>query len=119
MQFPICNNKKKGAMNVQNDRKISITVGSSRKAVSWQRQELLWSELCERLKMPQRTSESFDEYMRLSKAKQDDLKDVGGFVDGTLNGAQRKAANVEGRDIVALDLDNVPAGGDRGAAAPH
>lgn len=47
---------------------------------------------------------------KLKKAQQDDLKDIGGFVGGTLNGPRRKANNVAGRDIITLDLDNIPAG---------
>lgn len=95
---------------MNNDRSLIITVGTSRKAVSWQRQELMWSELCEKLSAPQRTTEKYTEYMALPKAKQDEIKDVGGFVGGTLEGIQRKASAVSGRDIVTLDLDNIPAG---------
>jgi len=50
------------------------------------------------------------EYLKLSKAKQDDLKDVGGFVAGTLSGNRRKINNVVSRDIITLDLDNIPSG---------
>lgn len=95
---------------MNNDRSLIISVGTSRKAVSWQRQELMWSELCEKLSAPQRTTEKYTEYMALPKAKQDEIKDVGGFVGGTLEGIQRKASAVSGRDIVTLDLDNIPAG---------
>lgn len=51
------------------------------------------------------------EYLAMKKARQDDLKDVGGFVAGTLSGPRRKAGSVTGRDIITLDLDSVPAGG--------
>lgn len=95
---------------MNNDKSLIITVGTSRKAVSWQRQELMWSELCEKLSATQRTTEKYTEYMALPKAKQDEIKDVGGFVGGTLEGVQRKASAVSGRDIVTLDLDNIPAG---------
>ncbi|MGG0891674.1 VapE domain-containing protein [Cytobacillus horneckiae] len=47
----------------------------------------------------------------MPKKQQDDLKDVGGFVGGTLAGNRRKASSVIGRDIITLDLDNIPAGG--------
>ena len=49
--------------------------------------------------------------MSYKKAQQDDLKDIGGFVGGTLSGTRRKANNITGRDIITLDLDNIPAGG--------
>lgn len=37
------------------------------------------------------------EYLQLTKGQQDDLKDVGGFVAGTLSGTRRKANAVTGR----------------------
>ena len=48
--------------------------------------------------------------MRLSKAQQGVLKDIGGFVGGTIAGTHRKASAVTGRDLVTLDLDNIAAG---------
>lgn len=94
-----------------NDRKIMISVGASRKATHWQPQTLLISELYERLRVPVRSTETMAEYLALSKGQQDDLKDVGGYVAGTLNGPRRKAGAVAGRDVITLDLDNIPAGG--------
>lgn len=35
------------------------------------------------------------------------MKDVGGFVAGTLRNERRKAGNVLGRDVFMLDLDNI------------
>ena len=93
-----------------NDKILNITVGNSRKSVNWLPQEILWSELCEKLRTPYRSTETLAEYMTFPKSKQDDLKDAGGFVGGTLNGSRRTAQSVTGRDIVTLDLDSVPAG---------
>ena len=95
---------------MNNDRLLNISTGSSRKAVVWTRQQVMWSELCEKLRTPQRTTEALADFLQLPKSKQDELKDVGGFVGGTLSGKQRKASAVEGRDLVALDLDTIPAG---------
>lgn len=92
------------------DRKITISCGSSRKATVWKAQTLMLSELWEKLKIPARSTETLADYMNMKKAQQDDLKDVGGYVGGTLNGTRRKANNVIGRDIVTLDLDSIPAG---------
>lgn len=91
------------------DRKITITSGSSRKSVVWKPQTMLWSEFCERLRTPVRSTETLAAYLALPKAKQDEMKDVGGFVGGTFFGTQRKADKVTGRDLVTLDLDNIPA----------
>lgn len=93
-----------------NDKLLNITVGSSRKAVSWIPQEIMWSEMCEKLRTPSRSTETLAEYFALPKSKQDDLKDVGGFVGGTLKGSRRKADAVSGRDLVTLDLDSIQAG---------
>lgn len=70
----------------------------------------MWSELCEKLRTPNRSTETLAEYLTLPKSKQDELKDVGGFVGGTLNGNRRKADAVSGRDLITLDLDNIQPG---------
>ncbi|NRG43324.1 virulence-associated protein E [Bacillus sp. CRN 9] len=93
------------------DRKISLSSAGSRKATLWPAQTLYWSELVERLRTAVRGTETLVEYLKMPKKQQDDLKDVGGFVGGTLAGNRRKASNVIGRDIITLDLDNIPAGG--------
>lgn len=98
-------------LNMVNDRQITITTGTSRRAVQWTPQITRLSEFYERLSLPQRGEETLAEYMNLPKGQQDDLKDVGGFVGGTLNGPRRKANAVTGRDLITLDLDNIPAGG--------
>lgn len=94
-----------------NDRQIIISSAGNRKATHWPTQTLFWSELVDRLKTPSRGTETLAEYLRLPKSKQDDLKDVGGFVAGTLEGNKRKAGNVKGRDVITLDLDNIQPGG--------
>ena len=96
---------------MQFDRKITISAGSSRRAMVWQAQTLLISELWAKLQTPARGTEPLAEYLNMKKAQQDDLKDVGGFMAGTLSGPRRKANNVTGRDVITLDLDNIPPGG--------
>lgn len=96
---------------MQYDRTITISVGASRRATHWQPQTMRVSELYEKLRLPARGAETLTEYLSLPKGKQDDLKDVGGFVAGTLSGPRRKAGAVTGRDVLTLDLDNIPAGG--------
>lgn len=94
-----------------NDRRITITTGASRRATQWLPQTLMLSEFYTRLSLPERGEETLAEYMAMSKGQQDDLKDKGGFVGGTLSGPRRKASAVTGRDLITLDLDNIPAGG--------
>ena len=93
------------------DRKITISAGNNRRAMSWTPQTMLISELWARLQTPARGTETLTEYIGMKKAQQDDLKDVGGFMAGTLSGPRRKANAVTGRDILTLDLDNIPTGG--------
>ena len=92
-----------------NDRQITISHGSNRRSVNWQPQTLMLSDLYGKLKIPARGKETLSEYMQLAKAQQDDLKDVGGFMAGSLKGGRRKAEAVAGRDVVTLDFDTIPA----------
>lgn len=91
------------------EKKYNLSVGASRMSIDWQPVAMTWTELQLRLSRPQRTTETSEAYFKLSKAEQGKLKDVGGFVGGTLNGPHRKAQNVTGRDLITLDLDNIPA----------
>lgn len=93
------------------DRQLTISSAGTRHSTNWQTQTAYWSEIVERLRTAVRGSETLAEYLQLPKSKQDDLKDVGGFVGGSLSGGRRKANAVIGRDLVTLDLDNIPAGG--------
>lgn len=95
---------------MDNDRLIKVSVGASRTSKSWTTTEFMWSAFTDRLRTPQRTQETFEEYTKMPKADRARLKDVGGFVGGTLARAQRKASTVTGRDLVTLDLDNLAAG---------
>lgn len=94
------------------DGEITIAVGASRKSVQWQNRTVLWSDLVKRLSVPQRTAETALEYKKFPKARRDDLKDVGGFVGGTLKGGRRKAEAILQRRLLTLDLDEVPKGED-------
>ena len=98
-------------MTLQNDRMITISVGNSRKDVKWTAKTLSISELYDRLGDSFESGETLAEYGKLTKAQQDDLKDVGGFVAGSLSGGRRKASAVTARDVVTLDFDTIPAYG--------
>ena len=100
-----------------NDRTIRISIGTSRKSMSWQQQELWWSDFVRRVSMPVRTQESYAEYRNLSKSGQDRLKDIGGFVGGELLGETRRSQNAGPRHLVTLDADSIQAGGTQGVRA--
>lgn len=96
---------------MQFDRQLTISAAGSRHSTNWQPQMIYWSELVDRLRTATRGTETLVEYLAMPKSKQDELKDVGGFVGGALSGGRRKAGAVTGRDVLTLDLDNIPAGG--------
>lgn len=93
---------------MNNDRKIIISVGNNRRDLNWKQTALTVSELYERLRNPVRSTELFADYMKMKKAQQDTLKDVGGFVGGSLSSPRRKSNNITGRDVITLDFDNIP-----------
>lgn len=87
------------------DGPLTIATGRSRTETDWKNREMLWSELVARLSRTNRTGETYTEYMKMSKAQQDQIKDVGGFVGGTLKGGRRKTEAVVWRQVLTLDAD--------------
>lgn len=85
--------------------KLTIATANNRRDKLWKNKELTWPEVLERVQMTIRTSESVAEYRQLSKAKQDEIKDVGGFVAGKLKEGKRKSGFVEFRSLLTLDMD--------------
>lgn len=96
---------------MNHDRSLTISTAGSRDALIWKPTMTTWSALAERLRVPQTGTESHAAYLRMTKAQQDRLKDVGGFLGGTLRRGRRKINEVTGRDLITLDLDAIPAGG--------
>lgn len=89
------------------DGTITIATGKSRKETSWKNREMLWYELLQKLRQTTRTRETLAEYKKMTKPQQDNIKDVGGFVGGTLKGGRRKADAVVWRQVLTLDADFV------------
>lgn len=92
-------------LKVHNDAAIDIAFGSHRNAKSWRNKEYLWSDLVARLQKTHYTAETHAEYMNLEKKRQDEIKDIGGFVGGYLQGGRRLKANVMHRQLITLDID--------------
>ena len=93
------------------DRSLTISTAGNRDALIWKPSVMTWAALVERLRVPLVGTESHAAYMRMGKPQQDQLKDVGGFLGGTLRRGRRKINEVTGRDLVTLDLDAIPTGG--------
>lgn len=92
-------------MQLTHDGQIDIAVGKSRKETNWRNKELLWSELLDKLSVTHRTAETYQEYLAAKKTRQDEIKDIGGFVGGSLSGGRRKAGSVTTRQLLTLDMD--------------
>ena len=87
-------------------RDLPIAYGNSCYAKKWANKTIAFDELCKRLQTPVRTSETVEEYPKLSKSERDRVKDKGGFVGGNLAGGRRKRENVTGRSMLTLDADS-------------
>ena len=85
--------------------KLFISTGNSRMEKRWNGREMELEEFIQRISTTIRTSETAEQYRKLSKAKQDDIKDVGGFVLGKLKGGRRKKDCVAFRSGLTLDMD--------------
>lgn len=92
-------------------RLLRLSAAGSRRAANWPLQRMNLEDFYSRLKTPVRSAETLDAYLRMPKAKQDELKDIGGYVFGVLEGGKRRAGHVQERDGVTLDADNIPPGG--------
>lgn len=88
--------------------KISIATGKSRFDKSWKNTELHWDTLVDRLRKTKRTDELYSDYLKMSKDKQGDVKDVGGFVGGIVTGGRRIIGKVNARYLITLDIDFAP-----------
>ena len=95
---------------MQNDKILKISVAQNRKSFKWFTNEIKWSEFVQKVSKPIRTTETYEQFMKLKKSQQDELKDVGGFVAGELKDNRRKAENVLNRYLVTLDADNIEPG---------
>lgn len=90
-------------------RNLVIAYGNNRQAKTWVNKTIKFDDLKERLKVTIRTTESAEEYAKMSKAQRDAAKDHGGFVAGVLKGGRRKIDTVDIRSMRALDGDRINA----------
>lgn len=94
--------------NIRYDGKLPLSVGKSRTEKQWKNRQLSWSQILKKLESPVRTAETYGEYMKMTKSRQDQIKDVGGFIGGSLKDGRRKAENVVERQLITLDADFAP-----------
>ena len=84
---------------------MKIAVGNSRMDKKWKNRDISWEDLCARVSSTIRTTETVEEYRKLKKGAQDNIKDVGGFVGGQLREGRRKNGMVLCRSMLTLDMD--------------
>jgi predicted P-loop ATPase len=65
-----------------------------------------WEEFSKRLSRTTLTSETQEEYKKMKKYQQDNVKDVGGFVAGQLKERRRTKDSVINRSMITLDMDH-------------
>lgn len=102
---------------------LDIAVGQTSGALKWKNSRTSWSEVVASVSETTRTAETLKQYFSYGKERQDQIKDVGGFVGGKLRGGTvfvrktqseievkspfgvRRKGHVIHRQIVALDVD--------------
>ena len=90
--------------------RIQIATGNSRMEKRWNNVEMELDEFIGRISHTIRTAETVEQYMKMTKAKQDAIKDVGGYVAGRLKGGRRKKDSVEYRTMIVEDMDHAVPG---------
>ena len=76
---------------MQNDKIINVAIGRSRQELNYVNKTMLYSEFIDKYIINTKyTQETYEEYINFSKDIQDNIKDVGGFVGGTLKDGKRK-----------------------------
>lgn len=85
--------------------KMYVSTGNSRMERVWNGQEMELEAFRDRISVTYTTSETVEQYRKMSKAMQDNIKDVGGFVLGRLRDGRRKKDCVISRSGLTLDMD--------------
>jgi len=84
---------------------MKIAVGNSRMEKRWKNRDISWEDFKNTIRTTKRTTETVSEYRKMNKAQQDTIKDVGGFVGGTLREGKRRNGYVLCRSMLTLDMD--------------
>lgn len=84
---------------------LDIATANTRRSAKWKNKRTTWQDLVNTLSQTERTNETLKQYFSYTKDRQDEIKDVGGFVGGYLREGRRKKGYVDYRQIVSLDVD--------------
>lgn len=94
-------------LKIKHDGQLTIATAPNRSSMQWKNQQLLWSDFAKKVAETTRTRETVAEYLKLTKTQQGSIKDVGGFVGGSLKEGRRKADKVAWRQLLTLDADHI------------
>lgn len=89
---------------------MKIAVGNSRMDKKWKNRDISWEDFKNSVKATKRTTETVSEFRKMNRSRQDSIKDVGGFVAGTLREGKRRNGYVLCRSMLTLDMDYAFAG---------
>lgn len=84
---------------------MKIATGNRRTDKKWKNREISWEDFCLKISSTLRTTETVEEYRKMKKGQQDNIKDVGGFVGGHLKEGRRRNGYVLCRSMLTLDMD--------------
>lgn len=93
-------------LHLQYDGEVQIATGRNRKSTNWVNRKIQYSQLVERISKTKTTPETLEQYLAMQKDKQDEIKDIGGFVGGTVKNGRRKAEDITSRTVITLDADH-------------
>ena len=94
------------SLKLKYDGEIHLAMGTSRTQKKWKNKTMAWSDFLDRLDKPTLTQETVEDYKKMPKSKQDEVKDVGGYVGGWLKEGKRKRGYTQQRTLVTLDADS-------------
>ena len=90
---------------LQHNPMVQIATLTSRHDKKIQNKSLSLTDFIKLIGTPVRTHETSLEFSNMLKPKQGDLKDVGGFIGGSVKGGRRVKSAIANRSIVTLDAD--------------
>ncbi len=82
------------------DIKLYIATAKRCNAAKWKNERTSWVKVAESLNQTERTKETLKQYFSYTKDKQDEIKDVGGFVGGKLLPG---TAKIKGKDVTFVE----------------
>lgn len=84
---------------------LDIATTKHRGQAIYHNEQWSWDKIVSRLSNTHRTAESYSTYITASKPRQDEIKDVGGFVGGYLTDGYRAKGFIKYRQLLTLDID--------------